>query len=81
MTLTTDHGSIYMSHYPEDADQAAATGMHTLCIHGHTHKKRHEQKGTTTIINPGEICGAKTGEATCAVFDSETGHHGFFVLN
>jgi len=40
-------------------------------IHGHTHNRNIEQRGSTLIINPGELCGYLTGKATLAILDTE----------
>jgi putative phosphoesterase len=40
-------------------------------VHGHTHNKGIEQRGSTLIINPGELCGYLTGKSTIALLDTE----------
>jgi putative phosphoesterase len=63
---------IFMQHYPKVAELAAASGQYDLVIHGHTHVYREEQIGNTLLINPGEIQGAKTGESTFVIYDTQT---------
>jgi len=40
-----------------------------LVVHGHTHKKNISRTGETLVLNPGEICGYLTGDATFAIVD------------
>ena len=65
---------IHMNHYPHVAHLAAAKGEHHLVVYGHTHAY-HEARleNGTLLLNPGEVCGHRTGEATCAVVDTARG--------
>ena len=38
-------------------------------IYGHTHEKEIRKIGNSLVINPGEVCGYLSGEATVAVLD------------
>ncbi len=74
MNMLFANTRMHMSHYPETAEEAAASGKFKVCIHGHTHRVRNEQTPNgTTILNPGELCGKRYGEATYMLFDTETG--------
>jgi putative phosphoesterase len=41
-----------------------------VVVHGHTHAPEIRRKGSTLIINPGEICGYLTGKSTLALLDT-----------
>lgn len=43
-----------------------------LLVYGHSHRSTISQRGKTTVVNPGEVCGYLTGKSTVAVFDTET---------
>jgi putative phosphoesterase len=40
-------------------------------VHGHSHASVSRRKGKTLVVNPGEVCGYLTGEATIALLDTE----------
>lgn len=63
---------IFMNHYPRLTELAAKSGEFDLCIHGHTHEYREEKIGGTLLINPGEVQGYKTGQASFVIFDTES---------
>jgi hypothetical protein len=48
------------------------SGLFDLVVHGHTHKKALFRTGETLVLNPGEICGYLTGDATVATVDMRT---------
>lgn len=48
---------IFFNHFPNVAEQAAASGDYQLVCHGHTHLKRWEPAGLATILNPGTAGG------------------------
>ncbi len=54
---------------------------YSLVATGHTHKKEVRKVGSTLVVNPGEVCGYLTGEATLAVVDLEKEEVKFEVLN
>ncbi len=58
-------------HYPELAEPIAAGNAYDVVIYGHTHEI-DVRRGTSLIINPGEVGGWLTGRATVAVVDLET---------
>ena len=61
--LSTSIGGVrvYVSHFPEDAQRAAASGDYGLAVHGHTHVPRDEQLGSCRIVNPGSACRPRNG--------------------
>lgn len=62
---------VFMNHYPRIAELAAQVGEFDLCIHGHTHQYRLEQVGQCWLLNPGEVQGYITGQASFVVWDTE----------
>lgn len=63
----------YMNHYPGFVQNAALTGKYDVCIYGHNHLYHEETlPNGTTLLNPGEIAGSRTGNPTCMIFDTET---------
>ncbi len=42
-----------------------------VVVHGHTHKAEVYTVGKTLVINPGEICGYLSGQATMAILQVE----------
>ncbi|MCJ7636473.1 MAG: metallophosphoesterase [Nitrososphaeraceae archaeon] len=47
------------------------SGQYDVVIHGHTHNRRYERIGSTTVLNPGEACGYLTGEKSIAILNLE----------
>jgi len=48
------------------------TGAYDVIVYGHTHEVNTYKKGGTLVINPGEICGYLSGNATVAILDTGT---------
>lgn len=46
------------------------TGYYDVVIHGHTHEASTYSRGTTVVINPGEVCGYLSSRSTLALFDT-----------
>jgi predicted phosphodiesterase len=46
--------------------------FHEVIVHGHVHEAKAYKKGTTLVINPGEVCGYLTGKSSIAVLDIES---------
>jgi len=67
-----DDLAVFAVHYPHRAEEALASGMYDLIVHGHTHTKRVEDINGCVVINPGEIEGSRSGESTFALFDTRT---------
>ncbi len=71
---------IFFTHYPMLARTAAKSGEFDAVFYGHTHLKHQTYEGECLVVNPGEIGGARTGEATFAVYDSDRHSAEFFVV-
>jgi putative phosphoesterase len=63
--------SVYMHHYPDEAEAAAESGAYDLCVHGHTHEFRDEEIDGTRVINPGVMQGMR-GRVGFAIYDTES---------
>lgn len=63
---------VFMSHYPNIAQLAWQTNNYDLVVYGHDHQYHTEKKDDRVLLNPGEICGYKTGLASFVVFDTQT---------
>lgn len=65
--LSTTFGGarIWMSHYPGDAERAAASGAYDLAVHGHTHVPRDEVRNGCRIVNPGSASRPRGGSKAC----------------
>lgn len=72
MSLELDERKIYMNHYPHISQMAAATGEYDVAIYGHDHLYFEEKKDHTLLLNPGELCGYRTKQATFMMLDLKT---------
>jgi uncharacterized protein len=45
---------------------------HAVIVHGCTHERSEQRRGSALIINPGEACGWLTGRPSAAVLDLDT---------
>lgn len=65
--LSTSIGGVrvYVSHFPADAERAAAGGEYGLAVHGHTHVPRDELRGGCRIVNPGSASRPRGGSDAC----------------
>ena len=45
---------------------------HALVLHGCSHERSEERRGTVLIVNPGEACGWLSGRPSAAVLDVDT---------
>ncbi|OGJ16414.1 MAG: hypothetical protein A2632_03025 [Candidatus Pacebacteria bacterium RIFCSPHIGHO2_01_FULL_46_16] len=72
-TLDTTIGvtTVFMNHYPEVAQAAFSLEIHDLVVHGHSHEYQVKKLDKRFLINPGELCGRKTGVSTFVTFDAE----------
>lgn len=50
-------------------DALLKSQKYDLVLVGHTHEVRIEKHGKTLLVNPGELCGYLTGNATFALID------------
>ena len=58
-------------HELELLDSVITSGAFDVVVNGHTHKKEVRRVDETLVINPGEVCGYLSGEATYALFDTK----------
>ena len=70
--ITLDGDRYFLTHFPQLAEHAAATGDYVAVFHGHTHRPRNEKIGTVPIINPGAIIPHADTPSTFAIFDTDT---------
>jgi putative phosphoesterase len=63
---------IALLHGHDDALQRSiiAHGGYDAVVHGHDHKAKVEKKGTTLVVNPGEVCGYVTGRSSFSVLET-----------
>ena len=64
--------TLFLTHSPLIARPMAKSGDFDAVFYGHNHKKHSEYAGDCLIMNPGEISAHKTGQASFALYDSET---------
>lgn len=60
-------------HEPDNVEVLAAAGFFRLIIHGHDHRPRVEELGSTLVVDPGECCGWLSGKPTAALLDTSSG--------
>lgn len=70
--LQIEEHRIAVVHYPELAEPIGLSGRYDLVCYGHNHQYRVSQHGNTVLLNPGEVMGELTGQATCALYDTLT---------
>ena len=67
----------FITHFPREADEAAASGEYGLVIHGHTHVPRDEIVQGCRVINPGSATRPRGGSQACvAIVEIEDGKIG-----
>ncbi len=82
-TTRPDGCSIALLHgeEPDLLEALVRGGTFDLIVHGHSHRKGVEKKGTTFVVNPGEVCGYLTGVSTIALYDVRTRETEFVDLH
>ncbi len=60
---------ILLLHEPDLVDECAASGLHDVVIHGHTHEAYVKEDGACLVINPGSAGGVPDVPPTCALLD------------
>jgi putative phosphoesterase len=70
---TEDGRRIVLTHRREDLGTLAEAEPPDLVVFSHTHRTYSQRRGETLWLNPGEACGWVFGEATVAVYDTQTG--------
>lgn len=62
---------IALNHYPEIAEDLAASGRYDAVFYGHNHRHKIERLGDCDLVNPGEIMG-RYGRSTFVIYDTES---------
>ncbi|MBI3559058.1 YfcE family phosphodiesterase [Candidatus Gottesmanbacteria bacterium] len=66
-----DSSKIFVTHYPQIAEEMASSGKYNVVFYGHDHIFRSEKLANGCLIfNPGEISGLKTGAVSLGIWDS-----------
>ena len=60
---------IVIMHEPYELEAFRKSGIYDIVLHGHTHE--HYIKKDPLTVNPGELCGYLSGNATFAIIDLE----------
>jgi len=47
------------------------TNYYDAIVYGHTHQAETRREGKTLVINPGEVCGYLSGQATIAILNTK----------
>ena len=71
--LEIDGRTFSLNHYDDIARAIAATEKHDVVCYGHSHRLVIERKGSTLVVNPGEIFGLLTGKSTFVIYDTKSG--------
>ncbi|MCX6785657.1 MAG: YfcE family phosphodiesterase [Candidatus Komeilibacteria bacterium] len=61
---------IYLTHYPEVAEEVAKTGKYDYIFYGHDHRPWEKTACKTRLVNPGTLAGM-FNKATFAVYNTE----------
>lgn len=71
---------IFVVHYPEIAEDVAASGRYSLVCYGHNHQAAAKKLNHTLLLNPGEVMG-RFGVSSIAIYDTETNEAVFYSLH
>ncbi len=77
--LELDGRRIFVVHYPEIAEDVAASGRYDLVCYGHDHRAHASRVGDTLLLNPGEVMG-RFGTSSLALYDTESNEAELYVL-
>jgi len=67
-------GKIFSVNHFDDIGRAIVKSQtHDVVCYGHSHQFGIETAGRSLVVNPGEIFGHLTGNATFVIYDTETG--------
>lgn len=64
-----DGKKIAVTHYPKIAEKLWKSGKYDVVIYGHTHFSKIQYKGTSLLLNPGNIAGFRE-EAKFAIYNT-----------
>ncbi|MDW7990601.1 MAG: YfcE family phosphodiesterase [Anaerolineae bacterium] len=56
------------------------SGTYAYVVHGHTHRRRDDRRGTTRIVNPGALGGVRLESRSIAILDLTTDQLTFHTL-
>ncbi|UCG50555.1 MAG: metallophosphoesterase [Candidatus Latescibacterota bacterium] len=62
-----------VNHFDNIGRAIVACQNHDVVCFGHSHQYGLERVGRTLVVNPGEIYGLLTGNATFVIYDTDTG--------
>jgi len=71
LSITWDERRLLVVHDPHFLTDSQLTA-HDVVLHGHTHRRVHERRGATLVVNPGECAGHLTGHNTVGVLALES---------
>jgi hypothetical protein len=75
VSIAAAHG-----HQPLQPEELASSGRFQYVFCGHTHRRRNELVGSTTILNPGALGGMKPEERSAGILDLATSQfHNIYV--
>ncbi len=77
--LELDGKRIFVVHYPDIAEDVAASGRYSLVCYGHNHQAAIKRLNQTFLLNPGEVMG-RFGVSSIALYDTETDEATFYSL-
>jgi len=61
-----------INHFDNIGRAMVGSGNYDVVCFGHSHQFHVRQQGETLVVNPGEIFGLLTGDATFVLYDTET---------
>jgi hypothetical protein len=70
--FSIDGKKFAMIHEHHLVESIAKSGHYDVLIYGHTHKPEAQMRGSTFVLNPGELCGWLYGKPTVAILDTQT---------
>ncbi len=66
-----DGKNIAVTHYPKIAEKLWSGGKYDVVIYGHTHFSKNAYKGSSLLLNPGNLAGFRE-EAKFAIYNTQT---------
>jgi len=71
--LTLGGKRFSVNHFDNIGRAIASGGRYDVVCFGHNHQFEITPCGPTLIINPGEVYGGLSGQATCVLYDTDSG--------
>ncbi|MCL2389427.1 MAG: metallophosphoesterase [Elusimicrobia bacterium] len=72
--LEVGNKKILMLHEPYGIEDYVQSQKYDFIFYAHTHRFRFYKEGKTLILNPGELCGTRSGRSTFAIVDITSGN-------